>query len=211
MGIQHLGIVACADLRVSQARPRSSRSGVNRRRCHHRYMIPIGHIAITGSWFVAEEERGRAMARDAEIEVEDHEGRWVEVPSLSDSGPNDRHYVVMREDTGVSVRFGDGRHGRRPPTGETNVRAVYRSGLGSTGDVSLAVTLQRPSRAPTEDQALWAVIRDRTEALSFETYSHYPAQPGRARPQRRRCGWWSAAIAFVAGLLAGRRLGSAKS
>jgi hypothetical protein len=149
------------------------------------------------------------MTGNAEIEVEDHEERWVEVPSLSDSGPDDRHYVVLRDDASVSVRFGDGRHGRRPPTGETTVMAVYRSGLGSAGDVSLAVTLQRPSHAPTEDQALWAVIRSQTEALSFQTYGHYPAQPGRARPQRRRCGWWSAAIAFVAGLLAGRRVRSA--
>jgi len=151
------------------------------------------------------------MTDDAEIEVEDHGERWIEVPSLSDSGPDDRHYVVQQEGTGVKVRFGDGRHGRRPPAGGTSVRAVYRRGLGSAGDVSLGVTLQRSSKAPTEDQALWAVIRSRTDALSFQAYGDYAVQPGPSGPKRRRGGWWSAAIAFVAGLLAGRRLGSAKS
>jgi hypothetical protein len=140
-----------------------------------------------------------------EIEVEDSEERWVEVRSLSDSGPDDRHYVVVRGDAGVSVQFGDGRHGRRPPAGETTVRAVYGSGLGSAGNVSLAVTLQRTSVPPTADQALWVAIRSGTDALSFQTYGHYPVQPGRAEPLRRRCGWWSAAIAFAAGLLVGRR------
>ena len=34
------------------------------------------------------------------------------------------------DDSGVVVQFGDGRRGARPPTGQTNVRAVYRKGLG---------------------------------------------------------------------------------
>jgi len=56
---------------------------------------------------------------------------WREVASLEGSGPDDAVYVVDRQDDGsATVRFGDGRHGRRPPTG-TRVSAAYRQGAGN--------------------------------------------------------------------------------
>jgi predicted phage baseplate assembly protein len=45
------------------------------------------------------------------------------------------------------VRFGDGTHGGRPPTGQANIRAVYRKGIGLAGMVSagqLSQPLDRP-------------------------------------------------------------------
>src|SRR5262249_28267189 len=55
---------------------------------------------------------------------------WREVASLQDAGPDDAVYVVSRQDDGsATVRFGDGRHGRRPPTG-ARVSAAYRQGAG---------------------------------------------------------------------------------
>ena len=45
----------------------------------------------------------------------------------------------MQPDSGtVTVKFGDGTEGARPPTGQTNVRALYRVGLGLSGNVPAA-------------------------------------------------------------------------
>jgi hypothetical protein len=75
--------------------------------------------------------------------------RWHEAPTLLDAGPRDRVFVTRRKDDGnVIVQFGDGQRGARPPTGQTNVRAVYRKGLGISGDVSagqLSQAIDRPA------------------------------------------------------------------
>ncbi|MCP3137402.1 putative baseplate assembly protein [Pyxidicoccus xibeiensis] len=62
---------------------------------------------------------------------------WREVESFHDHGPRDRVYLTQRDDQGrTTVIFGDGIHGARLPTGEENVVATYRSGLGAEGAVS---------------------------------------------------------------------------
>jgi hypothetical protein len=75
--------------------------------------------------------------------------RWHEVPALLDAGPRDRVFVTRRKDDGnVMVQFGDGQRGARPPTGQTNVRVVYRKGLGISGAVSagqLSQAIDRPA------------------------------------------------------------------
>jgi predicted phage baseplate assembly protein len=59
---------------------------------------------------------------------------WQETKSLYGLGPNDRRYVVQREDDGVAhVVFGDGVQGARPASGTENVRATYRQGIGRPG------------------------------------------------------------------------------
>jgi predicted phage baseplate assembly protein len=73
---------------------------------------------------------------------------WTEVPSLFLAGPQDRVYVVRIDDESrTTVVFGDGVRGSRLPTGQENVRARYRSGIGPDGDVaadSLTLLPQRP-------------------------------------------------------------------
>ncbi len=73
---------------------------------------------------------------------------WTEVSSLYGSGATDRHYVVRIDDDAVpSVTFGDGKRGARLPTGQENVKATYRSGIGSDGEVgkaSLTLLKTRP-------------------------------------------------------------------
>jgi predicted phage baseplate assembly protein len=62
--------------------------------------------------------------------------RWDEVPTLYGRGPRDRVYTIRRDDRGTTtVQFGDGRTGARPPTGQENIRAAYRTGLGRTGNL----------------------------------------------------------------------------
>lgn len=62
--------------------------------------------------------------------------RWRQVGNLRDSGPTDADYEVrVAEDGTVTAHFGDGRHGRRLPTGTDNVRATWRKGVGSVGNL----------------------------------------------------------------------------
>jgi hypothetical protein len=72
---------------------------------------------------------------------------WTQVANLADSGPEDAHYQAEPTETGaLLLRFGDGRSGRRLPTGTNNVRAVWRKGLGEQGnlDPGALVKLGRP-------------------------------------------------------------------
>ncbi|MFC7737921.1 putative baseplate assembly protein [Roseomonas sp. GCM10028921] len=59
---------------------------------------------------------------------------WQEVPYFHGHGPEERIYVTRLGDDGTtSVTFGDGRTGARLPTGQDNVRASYRKGIGLGG------------------------------------------------------------------------------
>ncbi len=73
---------------------------------------------------------------------------WHEIDTLADAAPEDRIYVTKTADDGkVSMTFGDGKAGSRLPTGQDNVRAVYRSGLGRGGNVragQIATAVSRP-------------------------------------------------------------------
>jgi predicted phage baseplate assembly protein len=73
---------------------------------------------------------------------------WHEKPSFFGLGPLDRVFVTGRDDEGnTTVRFGDGIRGARLPTGRENVRAAYRAGLGTGGNVragQLSTLLSRP-------------------------------------------------------------------
>lgn len=62
--------------------------------------------------------------------------RWRQVASLQDSGAEDPHYTVrLLEDGGLQIAFGDGVHGRRLPSGNNNVRLLYRKGNGLAGNL----------------------------------------------------------------------------
>lgn len=61
---------------------------------------------------------------------------WSEVPSFADAGPTDHVFVTGTDDADkVTVITGDGVRGARLPTGLENVRAQYRQGIGSAGNV----------------------------------------------------------------------------
>ncbi|MBK5124374.1 putative baseplate assembly protein [Burkholderia sp. R-69980] len=124
-----------------------------------------------------------------------NELRWHEVPSLLGHGPAERIFVTrIAQDGTVSVQFGDGITGGRLPTGQMNVRAVYRKGIGAAGNVDvlqLNQALDRPSGlksasnpAPASGGADPATLADaRTSAplhvltldrvVSLEDYENY--------------------------------------
>ncbi len=73
---------------------------------------------------------------------------WEEKTSLYEAGPDDPAYVVRIADDGTAaVLFGDGERGARLPTGQENVTAVYRFGVGQVGEVgagALSLLKTRP-------------------------------------------------------------------
>lgn len=73
---------------------------------------------------------------------------WQEVPALYGRGSEDHVFVTRIDDSGVTtVEFGDGITGARLPTGQNNIQAVYRKGIGLGGLVSagqLTSLLTRP-------------------------------------------------------------------
>jgi hypothetical protein len=74
--------------------------------------------------------------------------QWHEVANLLWSGPADRVFVTRVNAAGNTVvQFGNGVQGARPPTGQSNIRAVYRKGIGGAGMVragQLSQPLDRP-------------------------------------------------------------------
>ena len=95
---------------------------------HQRFVLrkpPVTHLPVPPTGAVAA----------LEVRVDDI--RWDLADTLHDAGPDDRRYLLRRDDDGrTTVVFGDGRHGARLPTGPENVVAIYRSGIGTVGEVA---------------------------------------------------------------------------
>jgi predicted phage baseplate assembly protein len=104
---------------------------------------------------------------------------WTRVVDFSQSGPEDRHYLVQRDEAqALSVLFGDGQTGAVPPAGQRHVRAVYRVGTGRIGNVEAGRTSRLQKAHPLVLSALnplpisggtepAAVDQVRTEATRF--------------------------------------------
>lgn len=79
--------------------------------------------------------------------------QWHEVPNLLAAGPADRVFVTRVNANGQTVlQFGNGINGTRTPTGQMNIRAVYRKGIGSAGNLmagQLSQALDRPQGLKT--------------------------------------------------------------
>jgi hypothetical protein len=75
--------------------------------------------------------------------------RWHEVPTLYGTHAADRVFVTRTGDDGrTTVQFGDGAGGARPPSGQHNVRAQYRRGIGLAGNVragQLSLLMSKPA------------------------------------------------------------------
>jgi predicted phage baseplate assembly protein len=74
---------------------------------------------------------------------------WQEAPSFFGRAPGERVYVTHTSEAGkTTVEFGDGLAGARAPTGFDNIRASYRKGMGTPGNVDanqLSLLLTRPA------------------------------------------------------------------
>lgn len=89
----------------------------------------LGQAPLT---YTADASRPGGAAAALEVRVQGV--RWREAPDFYRLGPCDRAYVLRRDEQGhTHVLFGDGRRGARLPTGEENVSALFRVGLGRPG------------------------------------------------------------------------------
>ncbi|MEH1770903.1 MAG: putative baseplate assembly protein [Nostoc sp.] len=71
------------------------------------------------------------------LEVYVNDVRWQKVENLIDLSPTDHAYITHTDSDGnTTIIFGNGEHGARLPSGIENVRAVYRSGIGKSGNVA---------------------------------------------------------------------------
>ena len=62
---------------------------------------------------------------------------WTEVSTFYGHGPDETIFTTRVDDSGgLYVRFGNGVTGRRPTTGQANITAQMRKGLGSNGNVA---------------------------------------------------------------------------
>jgi len=68
------------------------------------------------------------------LEIRVNDILWHEVPDFYGHGPNERIYITRLDDDGkTTVIFGNGETGARLLTGQENVKAKYRKGIGSPG------------------------------------------------------------------------------
>jgi predicted phage baseplate assembly protein len=124
--------------------------------------------------------------------------RWLQTEELSFSTPEDNHYQVkINQDNKLIVCFGDGKHGRRLPSGIDNIKIIYRDGYGEVGNLGAGdlVKIVRPHRlieafsAPLSslggaEKETTKTIRDNApatvltlnRAVSIEDFSHLAAR-----------------------------------
>ena len=73
---------------------------------------------------------------------------WTAEPTLYQQAPTARVYTTLNQPGGVAtVQFGDGVEGVTLPTGQNNIRATYRVGIGSAGNVpagAITTLVDRP-------------------------------------------------------------------
>ncbi len=79
---------------------------------------------------------------------------WSRVEDFLGSGPEDRHYLLQRDEAQVTrILFGDGRNGAIPPTGKRHITASYRVGLGVLGNAEAGQVSRIPRAHPLVSRA----------------------------------------------------------
>ncbi|MEJ2552019.1 MAG: hypothetical protein P8Z34_15195 [Anaerolineales bacterium] len=80
---------------------------------------------------------------------------WKRVPTFFTSAADDEVYIVREDHEGVSwVQFGDGKTGKRLPSGLKNVVAEYRTGNAAYGVLKTDTTVQAGSKLDNLDKIL---------------------------------------------------------
>jgi hypothetical protein len=86
--------------------------------------------------------------RQSTLQVQANGVAWTEAPSLYGEDPSDQVFATLNQSDGTAdVLFGDGVEGALLPTGQNNILANYRVGLGSSGNVganTLVTLMDRP-------------------------------------------------------------------
>lgn len=84
---------------------------------------PLTHVSAT-----------TPSGAESTLQVRVNDVLWHETETLLGQGPTDRVYTTRTNDAGETIiKFGNGKSGARLPTGQDNVCAVYRKGIGIQG------------------------------------------------------------------------------
>jgi predicted phage baseplate assembly protein len=106
---------------------------------------------------------------ESTLQVRVNDLLWREVPTLYGHGPNDHVFITRTDDEGkTTVQGGDGVTGARLPSGQNNVQATYRKGIGLEGLVKaeqLSLLLTRPLGVKAVTNPLPATGADDRESL----------------------------------------------
>jgi predicted phage baseplate assembly protein len=88
-----------------------------------------------------------ASGAQSTLEIRVNDILWHEVADFFGHGPDERVYTTLLDDNGkTTVIFGDGKTGARPSTGQENIKAKYRKGIGVSGLVKANQLSQLMSR-----------------------------------------------------------------
>jgi len=83
------------------------------------------------------------------LQVTANGAAWTAVPTLYNQPPTAPVYTVVNQPGGTAtVQFGDGVEGATLPTGQSNIQANYRIGIGSAGNVAagaITTLMDRPA------------------------------------------------------------------
>lgn len=89
-----------------------------------------------------------ATGRQSTLQVRANGVAWAEAPTLYGQGPSQQVFSTLNQPGGVAqVLFGDGVEGSTLPTGQNNVQATYRIGVGTAGNVAagaITTLIDRP-------------------------------------------------------------------
>lgn len=113
-----------------------------------------GNASMPGQSFVLKQapltfvQSPTASGRLSTLKVQVNSVAWSEVPTLYDRPPASPVFATLNQaDATTEVLFGDGVEGALLPTGQNNLQATYRVGLGSAGNVgagTLTTLVDRP-------------------------------------------------------------------
>lgn len=81
-------------------------------------------------------DESQTPAQVPELQVYVDNILWQRVDNFFNRNKDEQVYVVREDEEGVSwIQFGDGKNGSRLPSGNNNVVALYRSGIGASGEL----------------------------------------------------------------------------
>jgi hypothetical protein len=96
---------------------------------------------------------GETPSEVPELRIYVDDRLWKRVPSLFEREPGEEIYIVREDASGDSwVQFGDGKTGKRLPSGLGNVVARYRTGIGAYGGLKEETTVQAGDRLDRLDR-----------------------------------------------------------
>jgi hypothetical protein len=77
-----------------------------------------------------------ASGIESTLEARVNDIKWREARNLAALGERDRKFITFQnDDDKTTIAFGNGERGARLPTGQENIGAVYRNGIGKPGNV----------------------------------------------------------------------------